>query len=56
LAQDIQTPVGRLYFKDGEQAATKDIYICEVEQTADGYNYKVVKTYNNVGTDGSIGQ
>lgn len=48
LACEIDGPAGHMSF-DGTGACTKDVYIVESVRLEDGsYNFKVVKTYEDV--------
>ncbi|NTV88833.1 MAG: transporter substrate-binding protein, partial [Clostridiales bacterium] len=53
FAAEINGPEGHLSFDEGQQAATKDIYIAKVVKLEDGsYNYETVKVYKAVPPSG----
>ncbi|MCD7860951.1 MAG: ABC transporter substrate-binding protein [Oscillospiraceae bacterium] len=53
LAVDVNGPEGHTFFGEGNNAATKNVYVVQVVQLEDGtYNYQVVKTYEDVGPEG----
>jgi branched-chain amino acid transport system substrate-binding protein len=49
FAANINGPEGHLFFEQGSQVATKNVYIVQTVKLEDGsYNYKTVKVYKDV--------